>query len=291
MPLSETILVIMGLSTMAMIAASVCRNLPVPYTVFLVIIGMALSAAADYVPALELLDDFRLTPDLVFFIFLPALIFESALNLDARQLIKDIAPILALAIPALILSTAVIGFGTHYLLGIELTVALLFGALIAATDPVAVIALFKELGAPPRLTVLVEGESLLNDATAIVIFHILLGIALLGGSDSIAPWHAVGEFLTVFVGGVAVGALIGFGISELMRRIHSSELALLVMSVVMAYASFVIAEHVLHVSGVMAAVAAAVAMGLYAITRIPQSATHMIHQPWEVIGLICNYCS
>ena len=166
MPISDLVLVIMGLLTVAMLAASIGRNLPIPYTVFLVVIGMLLAGLAGPVPALAPLQEFRLTPDLVFFIFLPALIFESALNLDARRLLKDIAPIFVLAAPALLISTALIGVGLGAYLELDLTLALLFGALIAATDPVAVVALFKELGAPPRLTTLVEGESLFNDATA-----------------------------------------------------------------------------------------------------------------------------
>ncbi|NNM00908.1 MAG: cyclic nucleotide-binding domain-containing protein, partial [Gammaproteobacteria bacterium] len=89
-------------------------------------------------------------------------------------------------------------------------------------------------------------------------------------------------------GGVLVGAVVGFGISEIMRRIKSSSLALVVMTLVMAYASFVLAEHTLHVSGVMAALSAAIAMGLYAVTRIPQTATRLIHETWEVIALIAN---
>lgn len=288
MPVSDLVLVVMGLLTVAMLAASLCRNLPIPYTVFLVLLGMLISALAGAVPALRVLDEFHLTPDLVFFVFLPALIFESALNLDARQLMKDVAPIFALAAPALVISTVLIGLGVWLYLDLDLILALLFGALIAATDPVAVVALFKELGAPARLTTLVEGESLFNDATAIVIFHILLGIALAGDFSSGDIGHAVVEFFRVFFGGVVVGAVIGFGIAELMRRIRGSELAILVMSLVMAYASFVIAEHLLHVSGVMAAVSAAVAMGIYAITRIPQGALRSIHETWEVIALVCN---
>ncbi len=288
MPVSDLVLVIMGLLTVAMLAASLCRNLPIPYTVFLVLLGMLLSALAGAVPGLGLLHEFQLTPDLVFFIFLPALIFESALNLDARQLLKDIAPIFALAAPALLISTIIIGLGVWWYMELDLILALLFGALIAATDPVAVVALFKELGAPARLTTLVEGESLFNDATAIVTFHILLGIALAGSFSSGDIGHAVTEFFRVFFGGVLVGSVIGFGIAELMRRIRGSELAILVMSLVMAYSSFVIAEHLLHVSGVMAAVSAAVAMGIYAVTRIPQGALRSIRETWEVIALVCN---
>ncbi len=289
MPLSETILVIMGLLALAMVAAGVCRNLPIPDTVFLVLLGMLLAWLAQRVPQFEALQEFSLTPDLVFFVFLPALIFESALNLDARQLMKDIGPIMVLAVIALLISTAIIGLGVWKILGVELVVALLFGALIAATDPVAVVALFKELGAPVRLMTLVEGESLFNDATAIVLFHILLGIVATASGFGVADvGPAIVEFLRVFFGGIAVGAVVGFGISELMRRIDSGHMAILVMSLVMAYVSFVTAEHLLHVSGVMAAVSAALAMGAYGVTRIPPSAMKLTYETWEVIALICN---
>jgi len=289
MPLSETILVIGVLLTVAMVAAALCRNLPIPFTVFLVLIGMGLHTLGDALAPLAPIGTLQLTPDLVFFVFLPALIFESALNLDARQLVRDLAPILALAIPALLVSAALVGLGTWSLLGVELTVALLFGALISATDPVAVVALFKELGAPVRLTTLVEGESLFNDATAIVLFHILLALALAGGG---LGWTEVGagagEFGRVFFGGALLGVLLGFGISELMRRLRASPLSILVMSLVMAYVSFVVAEHYLHVSGVMATLSAALALGVYAVTRIPQAALRMIRETWEVLALVCN---
>ena len=289
MPLSETILLLCALLAVAMVAASLCRDLPVPFTVLLVVVGMGLRWLAEQSPALEFAAEMRLTPDLVFFVFLPALIFESALNLDARQLARDLAPVLMLAIPAMLLSTAVVGFGVHWLFGIETAAALLFGALISATDPVAVIALFKELGAPVRLTTLVEGESLFNDATAIVLFHILLGLAIAGGALGVNEMGAAaGEFLRVFVGGALFGAACGFGIAELMRRLGGSSISLLIMSLVMAYASFTLAEHWLHVSGVMAALSAALAMSAYGVTRIPQTALTSIHETWEVVALVCN---
>ncbi|MDA0820924.1 MAG: cation:proton antiporter [Proteobacteria bacterium] len=288
MPISELVLVVTGLLAISMLAASLTRNSPIPYTVFLVVLGILLSSMADFVPGLGALKEFQLTPDLVFFIFLPALIFESALNLDARQLLKDIAPIFILAAPALVISTAIIGLGIWLYLDLDLILALLFGALISATDPVAVVALFKELGAPARLNTLVEGESLFNDATAIVLFNILLGIALAGSFAANDIGYAVVQFLQVFFGGIIVGSLIGFGLAEIMRRIRGSNLAIIVMSLVIAYSSFVIAEHVLHVSGVMAAMSAAVAMGAYAVSRIPPDALHSVHETWEVISLVCN---
>lgn len=288
MPLSETILLVMALLGLAMLVAALCRNLPVPFTVFLVVVGVALGHLGRHYPPLQALGTLHLTPELVLFLFLPALIFESALNLNARQLVKDLAPVTALAIPALLASTAIISGGLWLLLDMDPLLALLFGALISATDPVAVIALFKELGAPLRLNTLVEGESLFNDATAIVLFKILLGLALAGSLSWADLGTAGGEFLRVFIGGAAVGAVLGYVLSELALRLLPIRGALLVMTLVMAYATFILAEHYLHVSGVMAVVAAALTFGLAGVTRIPQTSTAQVRETWEFLALCCN---
>jgi CPA1 family monovalent cation:H+ antiporter len=288
MPLSEIILITMGLLTVAMMAAGLCRNLPIPYTVLLVILGIAMGETARHGQPLEALAHFSLTPELVLFLFLPALIFESAFNLDARQMLKDLAPILTLAIPALLLSTALIGAGLWLLLDMGLILALLFGALISATDPVAVIALFKELGAPQRLTILVEGESLLNDATAIVVFHILIGVLLAGGVAWSDLGGALADFLRVFLGGVLCGVVVGAVLSELLYRLRLGLSAYLIISIILAYAGFVLAEHVLHVSGVMSVVAGAVTLGVLGVSRVPQVQTEMVRETWEMIALVCN---
>ncbi|MEJ2238905.1 MAG: cation:proton antiporter [Gemmatimonadales bacterium] len=288
MPLSEIVLVLAGLLTLAIISAGAFRKVPIPYTVLLVIIGMLFAEGEHVWPALEPLREFRLSPDLVFFILLPALIFESGFNLPARQLLKDLAPVLVLAVPALVISTLVVGVGLSFL-GMQLIIAMLFGALISATDPVAVIALFKELGAPERLTVLVEGESLLNDATAIVVFGILLAIAV--GGESLNWSSAEGiviEFLWVFVGGALVGAVIGLIASELLYHLRVPVSAVLTMSLVVAYGSFILAEHILHVSGVMAGATSAIALSGFGMTRLRHEASDAAMEFWEVIALICN---
>jgi CPA1 family monovalent cation:H+ antiporter len=287
-PLSEIILVVMGLLTVAMIAASICRNIPVPYTVFLVVLGIILGSIARHYPELKLLLEFQLTPDLVLFLFLPALIFESAINLDARLLMKDIIPVLMLAVPAMLISAGIIGAGLWLIQDFNIFHALLFGALISATDPVAVIALFKELGAPQRLTILVEGESLLNDATAIVFFGIILGLIDQGYFGSSDIGFAIIDFFYVFFGGLVTGAIIGIIISELLYRIRAGMSSYLIMSIVLAYSSFAIAEHVFHVSGVMAVVASAIALGILGVSRIPQSERESVDETWDVIALICN---
>ena len=288
MPLAEIILIIMALLTVAMIAAGVCRNIPIPYTVFLVMLGTLLGVLARSNHDFEPLLLFQLTPDLVLFLFLPALIFESAVNLNARLLLKDLAPVMVLAILALLISTAIIGAGLWLALDIPILLALLFGALISATDPVAVIALFKELGAPARLTILVEGESLLNDATAIVAFKIILGL-ILGGTLTMSAIGSAGlDFFLVFFGGILVGTVLGIILSEIMYRLHVGISSYLIMSIVLAYSCFVIAEHNLHVSGVMAVVAAGISLALFGVSRIPQAATHLLRETWEVLVLVCN---
>ena len=174
---------------------------------------------------------------MVFFIFLPALIFESGFTLDARQLVKDPPAVLVLAVPALLISTAIVGFSIWGIFGVEIMVALLFGALISATDPVAVVALFKEIGAPVRLNTLVEGESLLNDATAIA-GHIDLAVS--AGHSEISGGTigtAIIDFVRVFLGGAVVGGLIGMVGSELLFRLRSGVSAILAMSLAAAYAA------------------------------------------------------
>ena len=288
MPLAELVLIVTGLLTLAMLAASICRSTPIPFTVFLVILGGVLGEMARFWPGFEPLLRLQLTPELVLFLFLPALIFESAFNLDARQLVKDLAPVMALAIPALLISTLIIGLGLWLLLGMNLLLALLFGALISATDPVAVIALFKELGAPQRLTILVEGESLLNDATAIVVFNIVLGLLISGTIGWEDLGGAVIEFVRVFAGGTVVGCILGYLVSQMLARLDAGLNTFLVMSLVLAYAGFTIADHLFHVSGVMAVIGGAITLGIFGASRMPQTAVHVVKEAWDVIALICN---
>ena len=289
MPASEIVFVLVILLGIAMLISGICRNLPVPFTVILVLIGMLLGDLSHRLHFMEPLQGFTLSPEIMLFVFLPALIFESGFALDARQMIKDLPPILILAIPAMLMSTFVVGLGVWWALDVKLIVALVFGALISATDPVAVVALFKELGAPNRLNVLVEGESLLNDATAIVAFSILLGIAVEGGGISWSDADNVFlEFLRVFIGGALFGAFLGFVVCELLYRMHSGISVILTSSIIIAYAGFVIAEHSFHVSGVMAVVGSAIALRRFGVTRFRQDTTHSIHEVWEVIALSCN---
>lgn len=291
MSLPDTLLIISGLLVLAMIAASLCRHLPIPYTVLLVILGLMVNFFAADSNIMDLLHfrDFHLTPDLVLFIFLPALVFETALSLDARALLKNLIPILVLAIIGMLVSVILVGIGVWWSLELQFIVALLFASLISATDPVAVVALFKELGVSKRLNILVEGESLMNDATAIVLFNILL-IMLVQNNFSYADGvQAIGQFFKVFLGGVLVGSCIGVLMSELLVRLyHGNQSIPVILSLVLAYLGFIIAEHELHVSGVMAVLSAAICLNVSGLSRLSKDSIETIHRTWAFIVLIFN---
>ena len=288
MSLADAVLVIMLLLASGAVIAGIFRNVPIPYTVMLVLLGVSLNYIAQYWQPMQLINNFRLTPDLILFIFLPTLIFEAGLSLPARQLVKDIAPILILAIPALLISGLFIGAVLHYGLGLSLIAALLFGALISATDPVAVISLFKELGAPARLTVLVEGESLFNDATAIVVFNIVVGLSVASGFGLMDTGAAAATFIKVFFGGALVGVFTGMLASLVINRLHIQSDGILIITLALAYMSFILAEHGLHLSGVMAVAFAAITMGLLVLPKISEEADHTLHTTWEFLADICN---
>ena len=165
---AQTIIVL--LVVVATLVAIAGRRIGLPYTVSLVVVGLVISIWRPL--------DIEITPELIMVIFVPPLIFEAAFHLDFRMLRDSLTPIMMLAVPGVILTTLLIGGIVALGVGLPLGVTLVFGALIAATDPVAVIALFRTLGVPRRLAVAVEGESLFNDGTAIVIFQIALVAAL-----------------------------------------------------------------------------------------------------------------
>ncbi|MDC9729187.1 MAG: cation:proton antiporter [Methyloprofundus sp.] len=291
MLIADILLVIASLLVLSMVAASLCRLIAIPYTVLLVILGLLATLMANTfsVAALSYLDQFHLTPDLVLFVFLPALIFESVLLLDARALLKNIVPILGMAILGMLISVALVAIGVWWSLGLNITVALLFASLISATDPVAVIALFKKLGVSSRLTILIEGESLMNDAVAIVLFSIVLLTLSEQNIEFSSVLQAFKHFCYVFFGGVFVGVLTGSLFGELLVRLfHGNQSIPVVLSLALAYMSFIIAEHLLHVSGVMAVLSAAIFFNLAGLSRLANDTTEIIHIAWAVLELVFN---
>ena len=240
----------------ASFAAVLLKRVRFPYTIGLVILGILTALAQDRFHVLESLRSIRVTPDAVLYLFLPTLVFPAAVHLDLRLLRQNLYPLLLLAFPGVILSTAIVGTIVATLTPLPWSAALLFGALISATDPVAVVALFEDLRAPARLSVLVDGESLLNDATSIVLFTILLSERVSSGVGYQAVAHRALGFVLVSLGGLAVGAVLAALYGRVVRLAEDDPLVEIALSTVLAYTTFVVAHHYLHVSGIMAVVAA-----------------------------------
>ncbi len=269
----EVVLLLIVVSLVAVVA----RYSRLPYTVALVIVGIVLTVQT-------MLQSIELTPDLVLALFLPPFVFEAAFHLQFRDLRDDLGPILALAVPGVVLSTALVG-GLLYVLDVlPLPLALLFGALISATDPVSVVATFKSVGAPRRLSTLVEGESLFNDGTAIVLFHIALGLALVG---HISPVEGITDFLIESVGGLAVGFIIGYLIAFFIARIDDY-LIEITLTTVLAYGSYLFAQEILHVSGVLAVVMAGLISGNVGVRGMSPTTRIVLTNFWEYVAFLAN---
>ncbi|HJN50506.1 MAG: cation:proton antiporter [Pseudomonadales bacterium] len=269
-----------------------------PLTIALVLIGICISYLAETFGSqselLGIIAEFELTPELVLFVFIPTLIFESAFNLDARQVSRNILPILTLAVPGLIVSTAIIGL-IMWLVASQfndifndILVALLLGAILSATDPVAVIAIFKQLGVPERLTVLVEGESLFNDATSLVMAMLLVEILLAGSFSGAVILTGMATFFKVFLGGVLVGWIAAVIVAETLGKMEADTFIEITLTTILAYFSFIIAEHWLHVSGIMAVVAAGLTIGSWGKSKISPSTAEFMEHFWEYLATLAN---
>ena len=264
----------------------------IPYAVLLVITGCAIGAAIRTVGPdvemgplsniLEALAGFNLTSQAFLYIFLPALLFETALNVNVPRLMDDLAPVLLLAVGAVLVCMFFIGIALQPFTEKGLLACLLLGAILATTDPVAVVALFREIGAPQRLSVLLEGESLLNDAAAIALFSVLA--AMLTGVGASGPLDAVLTFIRAFAGGLALGAVFGKLASTGLIMFRDHRLAEATFTVAIAYLTFIIGEHYLHVSGVVAVVSAGLVLSNDGRRQLAPSRWKSLKETWEQIA-------
>ncbi|MEN6584192.1 MAG: sodium:proton antiporter [Armatimonadota bacterium] len=267
----ETLLLI------AAVVAMLARRLRLPYTVGLVLAGAVLAL-------FRVTSGTELTKDLIFTSFLPPLVFEAAISIPWRELRRDLPVVLTLATLGVLLSAGITAAGMRYTVGWQWTSALLFGALIAATDPVSVIALFKELGVRGRLRLLVEAESLLNDGTAAVAFSIAM-IAAAGGHVQ-GPGIAK-EFVVMILGGMLCGGLVA-GLLLLIAGRTEDHLLEITFTTVAAYGSFLVAEHV-GVSGVLAVLTAGMLVGnVGSLGSISERGREAVASFWEYVAFVAN---
>jgi len=216
------------------------------------------------------------------YVFLPLLVFEAGIATDVRRMLKDAAPILLLAVVATLIATAVVGLTLWPLSGVPLVVCLLLGAVVATTDPAAVIAIFRDIGAPARLTRLVEGEALLNDAAAIALFAVLLGMILSGGEPDIGA--GLREFFVSFVGGGVLGLLAGRSLLSVIPWVRDDRLAEATLTLALAYGVFITAERLFHVSGIVAVLGAGLAVSALGRSRITPHNWSFLADLWEQIA-------
>ncbi len=277
--------VVIELLLIASVVAILVRRIKIPYTVLLVIVGLLVTSQQS--------QKIVLTPELILLLFVPPLVFEAAFHLEIKQLRENFWPILILAVPGVLLTTVIVGFIVSAGAGIPIQTGLVFGALISATDPVAVVALFRSLGVPKRLSVVVEGESLFNDGTSIVVFNLMLAVALPGvvaaghtTSQSLDFFKVVTDFLVVSVGGIALGSALGFLTSQFIARIDDY-LIETTLTTTLAFGSYLLAER-FHVSGVLAVVSAGIICGNFGPKGMSPTTRIVLYNFWEYLAFVAN---
>ncbi len=223
------------------------RRIAIPYEILLVAGGALLGLIPLRAAPLP-------RPDLVLLIFIPPLLFEAAWTFDTRELVARWRPIALLAIVGTLATAALAAVGVHSLWNVEWSSALLFGAIVSATDPIAVLAVFRRLGAPPALAAIIEGESLVNDGIAVVLFRIFV-VAAAGGTAALNPASGLWSFLAVTAAGIACGVLAG-ALAGAVLRVARAPLLEAALTLAVAYGSYAGAE-ALHASGIFAVLAAA----------------------------------
>src|SRR3984885_58976 len=259
------------------LVAMLTRRLHLPYTVGLVLAGMALYFSHVYIK-------WHLTKDLVFSVFLPPLVFEAALFIHWREFKKELPVVTLLATVGVVLAAAVTALGMHYALAWDWGSAVVFGVLIAATDPVSVIATFKEAKAHGRLLVLIESESLLNDGTAAVAFAVVVALA---SGHALTSLEVTAMLCKAIGGGVLCGAMVGWSALLLIGR-TDDHLVEITFTTVAAYGSFLLADH-LGLSGVLATITAGLVMGNFkSFSTISDRGREAVQAFWEYAAFVAN---
>jgi len=257
--------------------AILTRRFRMPYTVGLVITGILLSLHPFFsaVP---------FTKDIIFNVFLPPLVFEAALQIHWKELRRELPVVLLLATVGVCLSWGVTALGMRYVAGWDWVSALLFGILIAATDPVSVIATFKEAGVHGRLRLLVEAESLLNDGTAAAGFGIVVAIA---AGSTLTVYGITKTLILTIGGGLLCGGIIA-GVVLVLARQTADHLVEILFTTFAAYASFLLAEH-FHFSGILASLTAGLIVGnIGPLGSISPKGREAIAAYWEFLGFLTN---
>ena len=269
-----TVLVVLAVVLLLIVAAD---RLELPYPIVLVVGGLALGFAPG-------MPDLRLNPDVVLLIVLPPLLYSAAFFSSVREMRANMRPIGLLAVGLVLVTMCTVAVVAHAIVpGMPWEAAFVLGAVVSPTDPVAAMSIASRLGVPRRVVTILEGESLINDATAIVAYRVAIAAVLTG---SFSLFEASGRFLLNAAGGVAIGLLVGYVVAAVRKRIENPPVEMAI-SVATAYFAYLPAD-ALHVSGVIAAVTVGIYMGWRAPELISPSTRLQVYGVWEVTVFFLN---
>ncbi|MFC7553571.1 cation:proton antiporter [Pseudoroseomonas wenyumeiae] len=290
--LSDTLLATALLLIVVSAIQPLARRLMLSATVLLAGVGILLGGGAmlllntTYTQALDdaarALLDFPVNADAFLYVFLPLLVFHGSLSIDVRRLARDWVTVLVMAVVAVLVTTAAVGFALHSIAGISLTACLMLGAIVATTDPSAVVAIFREIGANGRLTRLVEGESLLNDAAAISIFTILL--AQITSHQAAAPLAAAIGFLASFAGGIAAGFVLARLVVAAVPWLGGIRTAEVTLTLALPYIAYILCHQFLHASGVVAAAVAGLTVSAMGPSTFRPQSWQFLQDVWDQLS-------
>ena len=286
------VLAVASLLLVVSVAQPIAGRFGLPTSVLLALVGTAIGGGAAFVlnsPYITAFDAMArpfaappVTSAVFLDCFLPILLFQASISMDIRRLLEDAVPILVLAVLAVLVTTGLIGWTLSAVSGEPLVPALLLGSIVATTDPAAVVAIFRDLGAPARLTRLVEGESLLNDAAAIAIFSILIG--LLKATGPIDLGSAAAHFVLNFGGGIVLGTAAARLATLCLPLLHGDRAAEMTLTLALPYLVFILGDEELHVSGVVAVVAAGITFGSTGLARMSPFNWAFLNELWEQLA-------
>lgn len=258
--------------------SAIADKIKLPYPVLLVTAGIAVG----FIPSMP---NVEINPEIVFLIFLPPLLYDAAFNISPKEFKTNVNTIMTLAIPLVFLTTIGIAVVAHYIVpGMTLPLSFVLGAILSATDAVAAMSITKGLGLSHKTNTILEGESLVNDASALVAYR--FAVAAVTGI-SFVFWKASLEFVILMVGGVLVGFVMGKILGFIIKRIHSNAMATISFMLLMPFVTYLIAEH-LHVSGVIAVVMLGLAISRFSKEIFPDTLKHQSKSIWDIIIFLLN---
>ena len=293
MDIVAVVAIVAALFAVIGLSEPIADRLRLPATVILALMGIAIGAASAWLLAMRetemltaaaaMIQSLPIRSNLFLYVFLPTLIFQVSLTIDLRRMLDDWVPILLLAVVAVVLSTLAVGYALYPLAGMSLMACLMLGAIVSTTDPSAVVGIFRATPAPLRLARIVEGESLLNDAAAIALFSLFFAFVAFGIpnpqlSDVLVqfPWLVVGGSITGWLAGrVAVAGL---------GRLDAHPMGQISLSVALPYLTYIVAETLLGVSGVIAVVAAGLALNFHAPGSLSPPSQTKLKDTWDLLG-------